>query len=432
MPARRQTSFFRKIIGKPGDWEWFQMIVAVLLVIGTCNVYSSTFYMNIESGVSPYSHVQRHLVSMAMGIFLWWGVQKISPAVVRKKVSLLAVLAIIGLLAVFAAGRTVNGATRWFAVGPFSVQPSELAKVVAVIWCASGLEELMKSGQRICIFGQIRRWLLHCLDKKHGSSLRETFFYFKPLWIPFLLSLFVMEQPDMGTAVLIMTFPLFLYILSGMPGKEIIGMVLVGAAFLFLLAVMEPYRRERLLVLWDPFSHANDMGYQTVQSLIAVGSGGIFGQGLGQGLAKYLYLPEQYTDFAFAVLSQEGGFFVSLFMIFLYLILLLLGFRMAKEIPRLYPALLVYGLSMMIAVQGLLNIAMVIGVFPVTGIPLPFISYGGTSLMMNLACVGLIGSAVKYGKKMKQQDEREVRIRGMSGQPVSLDALSRTWFHAPQ
>lgn len=432
MPAHRKTSFFRKIIGRPGDWEWFELVVAILLVIGTCNVYSSTFYMNIESGISPYAHVQRHLISMAMGIALCWGIQKISPSVIRRNASLLAAAAILGLLAVFAAGRTVNGATRWFAVGSFSVQPSELAKVVAVIWCASCLEEIMKSGRRICIFGQIRRWLLHCLDKKRGSSLKETFFYFKPLWIPVLLAFFVMEQPDMGTAVLIMTFPLFLYILSGMPGREIIGMIGLGAVLLFSLAVIEPYRRERLLVLWDPFSHANDMGYQTVQSLIAVGSGGLLGQGLGQGLAKYLYLPEQYTDFAFAVLSQEGGFFVSVLMIFLYLALLLLGFRMAKDIPRLYPALLVYGLSMMIAVQGLLNIAMVIGIFPVTGIPLPFISYGGTSLMMNLACVGLIGGAVKYGQKMKQQDEREARIKEMSGQPVSLNELSRTWFHAPQ
>ena len=209
--------------------------------------------MNIESGISPYAHVQRHLISMAMGIALCWGIQKISPSVIRRNASLLAAAAILGLPGSLRSREDCQRSHAVVCCRLFFRTAFRTGQVVAVIWCASCLEEIMKSGRRICIFGQIRRWLLHCLDKKRGSSLKETFFYFKPLWVPVLLAFFVMEQPDMGTAVLIMTFPLFLYILSGMPGREIIGMIGLGAVLLFSLAVIEPYRRERLLVLWDLF-----------------------------------------------------------------------------------------------------------------------------------------------------------------------------------
>lgn len=162
-----------------------------------------------------------------------------------------------------------------------------------------------------------------------------------------------------------------------------------------------------------------------------MGSGGFWGQGIGEGLSKFLYLPEQYTDFAFAVLSQELGFLASGFVLFLFAVVLALGFRMAGDIPRLYPALIVYGLTMLISVEGFLNIAMVIGIFPVTGVPLPFISFGGTSLVSNLCAVGLISNAVKYGEKMRAQDEREQKLKALAGEPVSLQKISGAVFRPP-
>ena len=370
---------------------------------------------------------------MAIGFLLWRAVMHINPVKIKEHVGLLAFITVIGLFLVFAAGRTVNGAIRWIGLGFLSIQPSEIAKVTGIMWAAAGLENIMRKGEKIRIFGEFRLFLIHLLDRRHGKSLGEVIRYFHPLWMPVLFAALVMLQPDMGTAGLIMVFPILLYMLSGLPKREIIEMAIFSGILFFLFSFFTPYRRARLMILWDPFSDASDKGYQTVQSLIAVGSGGLWGQGAGQGLSKYLYLPESSTDFAFAVLSQEWGFFVSAFMVFLYMAFLFLGFRLARDIPRMYAALLVYGLTMLISLQGLLNIAMVIGLFPVTGVPLPFISYGGTALVINLTSLGLIHGAVQYGRRMKEKDEREERIRRLSsGTTRSMDDLSNSTFRPPQ
>lgn len=433
MPSHRKTAFFKKLIDFADPLDWLVGIVFLLLLIGTCNVYSSTFYKNMEDGISPYASVQRHLLYMAIGFLLWRAVMHINPVKIKEHVGLLAFITVIGLFLVFAAGRTVNGATRWIGLGFLSIQPSEIAKVTGIMWAAAGLENIMRKGEKIRIFGEFRLFLIHLLDRRHGKSLGEVIRYFHPLWMPVLFATLVMLQPDMGTAGLIMVFPILLYMLSGLPKREIIEMAIFSGILFFLFSFFTPYRRARLMILWDPFSDASDKGYQTVQSLIAVGSGGLWGQGAGQGLSKYLYLPESSTDFAFAVLSQEWGFFVSAFMVFLYMAFLFLGFRLARDIPRMYAALLVYGLTMLISLQGLLNIAMVIGLFPVTGVPLPFISYGGTALVINLTSLGLIHGAVQYGRRMKEKDEREERIRRLSsGTTRSMDELSNSTFRPPQ
>ena len=166
------------------------------------------------------------------------------------------------------------------------------------------------------------------------------------------------------------------------------------------------------------------MGYQTMQSLIAVGSGGILGQGMGEGFSKFLYLPEQYTDFAYAVFSQEYGFIGSATLLCLYLAFMLYGLSVGRKLKETYPALLVYGLTLLISVQGLVNIAMVIGWFPVTGIPLPFISFGGTSLLMNMAALGLIWGTATQSLREYDEQERRKRIAAMEGRPLSFGELS--------
>ena len=214
------------------------------------------------------------------------------------------------------------------------------------------------------------------------------------------------------------------YIIAGMPLLEIL--LSLGISFiLFLgLAIMAPYRMARLVVLLHPEDYAQGMGYQTMQSLIAVGSGGILGQGMGEGFSKFLYLPEQYTDFAYAVFSQEYGFIGSATLLCLYLAFLLYGLSVGRKLKETYPALLVYGLTLLISVQGLVNIAMVIGWFPVTGIPLPFISFGGTSLLMNMAALGLIWGTATQSLREYDEQERRKRIAAMEGRPLSFGELS--------
>ena len=242
--------------------------------------------------------------------------------------------------------------------------------------------------------------------------------------MPLIMAVLVLKQSDMGTAGMILIFPGLLYIIAGMPLLEIL--LSLGISFiLFLgLAIVAPYRMARLVVLLHPEDYAQGMGYQTMQSLIAVGSGGILGQGMGEGFSKFLYLPEQYTDFAYAVFSQEYGFIGSATLLCLYLAFMLYGLSVGRKLKETYPALLVYGLTLLISVQGLVNIAMVIGWFPVTGIPLPFISFGGTSLLMNMAALGLIWGTATQSLREYDEQERRKRIAAMEGRPLSFGELS--------
>ncbi len=239
--------------------------------------------------------------------------------------------------------------------------------------------------------------------------------YFAPLYLPLAMAALVIRQPDMGTAGMILVFPVLLYVVAGLPLVEMILGAGVTAVIFAVLVIAEPYRMERVEVFLDPFAQAQGKGYQVVQSIIAVGSGGLWGQSLGEGMAKFFYLPEQYTDFAFAVFSQEFGFFGSAFLLTLYIAFLIFGFLTAKELKEIYAALVVYGLTMLISLQGILNIAMVIGCFPVTGVPLPFISYGGSSLLTNLIALGLIWGTTVQSLAQVDQEERRRRINAMEG-----------------
>lgn len=431
MPSRCYNSGNGKQITQSSLWQLFCLILMVLIAIGFFNVYSSTFYMNLDNGVNPYSHLLRHAGYFLVGFLIFCVLWQMPFRQVPKVSSLLIGLTAALLVLIFAGfGRTVNGATRWIYVG-ISIQPSEIAKVAAILWTAPRLAGLLKKGVPITLLQALlwnvgRRFLPLKADALPAAvNLAELY---RPLLIPLLFAFLVILQPDMGTAVLILGFPILLYMLCGVPRFDMI-LTLVLAVFGFLmLALMEPYRWERVKVLWDPFSYSADAGYQTVQSLIAVGSGGFFGQGAGEGLSKFLYLPEQHTDFAFAILAQEGGFLLAGTVIVLFAALFFVGFLMASRIPRLYPALLVYGLTMLIALEGFLNMAMVIGSFPVTGVPLPFISFGGSSLVMNMAAVGLIGCAVRYGIQMERKDEEARKREALTGEPVSLSRLSGTVF----
>lgn len=240
--------------------------------------------------------------------------------------------------------------------------------------------------------------------------------HFLPILCPAVLATIVLFQPDMGTAAIILFFPGLLYILAGMPFLEILAGIVTAVCLGGYLAVVSAYRAERMAILWDPFADPLGAGYQIVRSLTAVGSGGFWGQGPGEGVYKFLYLPEQHTDFAYAVFSQEFGFIGSVVVMCLFMGFLMCGFSCARQLKQPYESLLVYGLTLLISVQGIINMAMVIGCFPVTGIPLPFISYGGTSLLTNVISVGLIWGAVISGREKSDIEERRRMIKAMEGQ----------------
>ncbi len=415
MSSRSETSL-KDTKYVPECLKWMLIAAAILIAIGAMNVYNATYYMNMAAGDGPYAHFLKHITILAGSLILGAGVAKLPKGFIRGGAVIWVGFTLVLLLLVVVAGHRANGATRWIMLAGFSLQPSEVAKVTGLIWAASFLAKRIRKGEEITLVKRFFRPLFHFADrKKKENTFRSMIGYFLPLYGPFAMALLVLAQPDMGTAGMIVLFPLLLYVLAGLPLFELFLGVGVAVFTFVLLVIAEPYRMNRVIVLWDPFMYAGNLGYQTVQSLIAVGSGGFFGQSIGEGMSKFLYLPEQYTDFAYAVFSQEFGFIGSVFVLILYLVFLLAGFSAARKLKETYAALLVYGLTMLISVQGIVNIAMVIGCFPVTGIPLPFISYGGSSLLMNIISVALIYGTTVQSLREKDLEERKRRIAQMEG-----------------
>lgn len=415
MSSRSETSL-KDTKYVPECLKWMLIAAAILIAIGAMNVYNATYYMNMAAGDGPYAHFLKHITILAGSLILGAGVAKLPKGFIRGGAVIWVGFTLVLLLLVVVAGHRANGATRWIMLAGFSLQPSEVAKVTGLIWAASFLAKRIRKGEEITLVKRFFRPFFHFADrKKKENTFRSMIGYFLPLYGPFAMALLVLAQPDMGTAGMIVIFPLLLYVLAGLPLFELFLGVGVAVFTFVLLVIAEPYRMNRVIVLWDPFMYAGNLGYQTVQSLIAVGSGGFFGQSIGEGMSKFLYLPEQYTDFAYAVFSQEFGFIGSVFVLILYLVFLLAGFSAARKLKETYAALLVYGLTMLISVQGIVNIAMVIGCFPVTGIPLPFISYGGSSLLMNIISVALIYGTTVQSLREKDLEERKRRIAQMEG-----------------
>ena len=415
MSSRSETSL-KDTKYVPECLKWMLIAAAILIAIGAMNVYNATYYMNMAAGDGPYTHFLKHVgvlgLSLAIGGLVAW----LPKGFIRGGAVIWVGFTLVLLLLVVVAGHRANGATRWIMLAGFSLQPSEVAKVTGLIWAASFLSKRIQKGEKITLVKRFFRPVFHLADrKKKENTFRSMIWYFLPLYGPLVMALFVLKQPDMGTAGMILLFPLLLYVLAGLPLFEILLGVGGAIVTFVILVIAEPYRMDRVVVLWDPFSYAANRGYQTVQSLIAVGSGGLFGQSVGEGMSKFLYLPEQYTDFAYAVFSQEFGFIGSVFVLILYLVFLLAGFAAARKLKETYAALLVYGLTMLISAQGIVNIAMVIGCFPVTGIPLPFISYGGSSLIMNIISVALIYGTTVQSLRETDLEERKRRIAQMEG-----------------
>jgi len=209
-------------------------------------------------------------------------------------------------------------------------------------------------------------------------------------------------EPDMGTAAIVLGVPLIMAVVAGMSMKYVMGLLGLVAVAVVALVCLQPYRMARVKVWFDPWADAQGMGYQTVQSLSTIGSGGFWGMGLGEGVSKYEYLPEAHTDFAFAIFSQEHGY-MGAFMVFLLLALLvLLCVRIANRAPDEFGQMLATGIMVLIAGQAIANIMMVGGLLPVVGVPLPFISYGGSSLIVTMVAMGMLLNICDHGRTQRE------------------------------
>lgn len=367
------------------DMEAITYIMFILIIIGTINICSAsliTAYTNFEN---PYFFLIRHLISLFIGFIAFILASRFNYKRLQNWSLILVAITIISLLLVLLVGISVNGSRRWLPLGFMQFQPSEIAKIVTIIISASYLGRCLDRNIPITINPQKNIIFLLCV----------------------IIAGFVEAQPDMGTAMIILGIPTILYFIAGLNKKWIYIICGMGALLLIFLATFQPYRLERIYSWYDPWSKSQEDGYQIVQSILAIGSGEFSGMGLGHGFSKYSYLPESHTDFAFAVFCQELGF-MGAFIVFLLLITMAYYcIKIALRTKDNFGKLLVCGITMLIVGQAVGNMAMVIGLVPVVGVPLPFISYGGTSLILNMLSIGLVLSIERHNHKKTKKTVTE-------------------------
>ena len=360
------------------DLQGMLLPILLITIIGSVNIFSATYISSIYENTGLLGYFTKHmgflLFSMAIGVVLYrYDYRQLQKPHMLQRIM---IVTLIGMVLVLVAG-------RWIVIGPVSIQPSEFAKLAAIIWTSAKLSTMRK-------WGKAR--YNNPLTNLQGY-VGERVGYMLPMLVwPIIFAVLTILQPDMGTTVLIFGFSFILIYLAGFDGRFFGGAFAVAGVIGFIAARMSPYRWERIQSWFDPWPHAQDMGYQTVQGLLAVGSGGILGEGFMQGTSKYFYLPEAHTDFAFAVWAQEMGFVGAVFVVLLVAAFTYFGFRIANKSRDEFGRWLAMGITLLISGQALFNIAMVCGIMPVTGVPLPFISYGGSSLLMNFMAIGLLAS----------------------------------------
>lgn len=364
-PVWRQN---RKARLKPADGT-LALILALLMMCGLLTLFSATYYKAVDQG-DALLEVKKQLIGVGLGAFLMLLTSRIPYSFWQKpRVVMLALtgsFALLVLVLIPGIGVYVNGSRRWLNIAGMSFQPSELAKIASVMYLASTLSFRLKQVERL--------W----------TGILPL------LVIPAAMFLLILQQPNLSTAGSIMIVAVLMMMLAGAKWKHLSLMGVAGLAVGFAYAWVEPYRRERLLSFRNPFAQMSDEGYQLSQSLIAIGSGGLFGRGLGQGRQKFSYLPYPESDFIFAIIGEDFGLFGCCVVILLFVAFAVAGMRIALNCQDRYGCLLAAGITAMISVQAFINIGVVVGILPTTGLPLPFFSAGGTSISLLMAAVGIL------------------------------------------
>ena len=360
--------------------KFFLIILGSLLLMGVIVFLSASLGILAKNEKIFYAVLFSQLVlGLGLGLVGMYLCFKINYKFWRKYSLLIFLMSIVLTAMVFIPhlGWSHGGALRWIKLGPVSFQPVEILKFGFIIYFAAWLS-----------------WV-----KNRVQDFKFGILPFSIMLILFAVVLF--KQPDTKSFILITVTGISMLFISGVSMKYILGIGLGSMVVLGFLVFSTPYLRERVKTFIDPSSDPRGSSYQIQQSLIAFGSGGIFGRGLGQSIQKFSYLPEPQGDSIFAVLGEELGFVGALGTMFLYLLFVLRGFRIANNSPDLFSRLLVSGIVIMITIQSFMHIASVTGVFPLTGVPLPFMSHGGTSLLIYLMATGVVLHISKFQQKNK-------------------------------
>ncbi|MDP3727567.1 MAG: putative lipid II flippase FtsW [bacterium] len=350
------------------------VITLTLLITGLLIISSASVVISQKNFGTPYYYLLRQGIAALIGLAALFILQTV-PYRLWKKLSLPFLVASLLLVAAVLFpqfGITFGGAARWLNVGPISIQPSEILKLSLILYLAS--------------------WL----DKKKTQSKG-----FVTVFVPFLAIIGVVGtllafQPDIGTLLITGGAAVILYFLGGGRFTQLAALLVLAAAALAAIIQVAPYRVARLLVFWRPDLDPQGIGYHISQAAIAIGTGGFWGRGFGQSIQKFNYLPEPIGDSVFAVIVEEFGFFGGLLLASLFFIFLLRAIGIARAAPDFFGKLVVAGFASLITFQAFINMAAISGLMPLTGIPMPFISYGGTALVVMLAMVGIMLNVSKH------------------------------------
>jgi len=389
---------------RPVEYSILYTATLCLLAGGAVMVYSASSAESLLSGPGdPSYYLKRYVMFGLAGLVLLHLASRHGLKLARALTPILLGVSFALTFAVMlpGIGVTVNGATRWLGAGIFQFQPSELLKVSLVLYAA----QLLSS---------------------RPGSVRTVATMAKPLLLVVgAACALLMKQPDMGTTMVICFAIGALLVAAGTPLRNL---ALIGGVLLVLatiLAIAEPYRRERLFSFLDPFADAGDTGFQAVQALTAIGSGGFFGVGLGESVQKIFYLPEAHTDMILAVIGEELGVIGILGLIGLYGMIGYAGLRVAKLARDLYSKLLAAGITSLILCQATLNFFAVLGLMPLTGVPLPFISYGASNLVVLMGAMGLLLNVAATGGRAKRAERPELRAIDGGGSANDRDRRRR-------
>lgn len=349
------------------------IVIFILILFGFLMIYSSSVVESFEKYGYNHYYLLKQFKAFLLGVVFWLVFSQINYRVWKKYAASLLLFTLIILIAVFipGLGREAGGANRWIDLGPLAFQPTEISKLTFIIYLSA--------------------WLA-----KKGEGIGD----FQQGVLPFIIivsviAFLIIKQPDMGTMSIITGIAAILFITAGANWQYIFMGGLAAMGIFMLLIKSAPYRLQRLMVFLNPASENLGASYHINQAFLAIGSGGLFGLGFGQSKQKFFYLPEAHTDSIFAIIVEELGFFRSSLVILAFLLIAWRGLKIAKNAPDDFGRLLACGITFWIISQALINIAAITGLLPLTGIPMPFVSYGGTSLVVLLAGVGILTNISK-------------------------------------
>jgi cell division protein FtsW len=354
------------------EWNLLVLVTAALVLFGLVMVYSATSGSAALGNANPLGLVEKQAIYAIVGVGLLVVVSRLDLDRIRALAPSLVVTALVLCLGVLAVGDRINGARRWLTVGPFVFQPSELAKLAVVVWTAAYLSR-----------------------RPPPKTLKELA---RPLGILVLVfAALVLVEPDLGTALTLLLIVGAILLVSGTRMRLLASAYGIVFGLAAVAAWSSPYRRDRLLTFLDPWKDPTGSGLQNVQALISMGSGGVFGRGLGNGIEPLYYLPEAHTDMMFAVVGEELGLVGVALVIMAFCAIGYAGIRLAIACRDPFAKRLAAGITALVCGQAAINMAAAVGLAPLTGIPLPFVSYGGSSLVVMLVGVGMLLNIARNG-----------------------------------